>query len=89
MADNWKQYCKNLKFDCDKNPIVSEKLWYVEYKMLVALSKTQLSPALQANITKKIAATLNVNEDLLTIIITVKERRRLLADESVVTVTFQ
>eukprot|EP01083_Nonionella_stella_P207538 753836_1 len=26
---NWKQYCKNLNFDCDANPIVSEKQWYV------------------------------------------------------------
>eukprot|EP01083_Nonionella_stella_P207540 753841_1 len=86
---NWKQYCKNLNFDCDANPIVSEKQWYVQYKIWVNLSKTQLPPAVQAIITNKIAIILNVNEDLLTITITVKERRRLLADESVVTVTFQ
>eukprot|EP01084_Bolivina_argentea_P152420 265903_1 len=86
---NWKQYCKNLNFDCDANPIVSEKRWYVAYKFLVALPLAQLPPDVQAIITKKIATILNVNEDLLTITITVKRRRRLLADESVVTVTFE
>eukprot|EP01084_Bolivina_argentea_P152421 265905_1 len=86
---NWKQYCKNLNFDCDANPIVSEKQWYVDYKFWVALSKEQLGPADQAIIKNIIAAYLYVNEDLLTITITVKQRRRLLADESVVTVTFE
>eukprot|EP01083_Nonionella_stella_P146777 462109_1 len=89
MADNWKQYCKNLNFDCDANPIVSPKMWYVRYQFLVKESKTQITPARQATIKNKIATILNVNEDLLTITITVKQRRRLLADESVVTVTFE
>eukprot|EP01083_Nonionella_stella_P146778 462112_1 len=90
MKDHWQQYCKNLDFDCSNaNSIVSEKKWYVDYKILVALSKEQLDPAVQAIIKKTIADILFVNEDLLTITITVKQRRRLLADESVVTVTFQ
>eukprot|EP01084_Bolivina_argentea_P152418 265900_1 len=86
---NWKQYCKNLNFDCDANPKVSEKKWYVEYKIWVNLSQGQLTPAYQAIIKNIIAEILNVHENLLTITITVKERRRLLADESVVTVTFE
>eukprot|EP01084_Bolivina_argentea_P152419 265901_1 len=86
---NWKQYCKNLNFDCDANPIVSPKMWYVRYQFLVKESKTQITPARQAILKNLIAATLNVHENLLTITITVKERRRLLADESVVTVTFE
>eukprot|EP01084_Bolivina_argentea_P071556 130050_1 len=89
MKDHWQQYCKNLDFDCNANSIVSEKKWYVDYKILVALSKEQLTPALQAIIQNLIATLLYVNEDLLTITITGKQRRRLLADESVVTVTFE
>eukprot|EP01084_Bolivina_argentea_P071557 130051_1 len=90
MKDHWQQYCKNLDFDCSNaNSIVSEKQWYVEYKFWVALSKEQLGPDVQAFIKKTIADILFVNEDLLTITITGKQRRRLLADESVVTVTFE
>eukprot|EP01083_Nonionella_stella_P146776 462108_1 len=91
MTDNWKQYCPNLVFDCKMpaDSIVSELFYWVKYKFEVALSQQQLTPALQAIIKNKIAAYLKVQDDLLTIIITVKRRRRLLADESVVTVTFQ
>eukprot|EP01084_Bolivina_argentea_P109129 195050_1 len=91
MTDNWKQYCPNLVFDCGMpaNSIVSELVYWVKYKIVVALSQQQLTPALQAIIKNKIAAYLKVQNDLLTILIEVKRRRRLLADESVVTVTFQ